>query len=153
MNHQLVFVAVMWLCSGYAVLRGGGPERASAALMLISANVSELVLSPATFSASRFSHLEAGVFVVDLIDYAASLLIMLRAERFWTIWMSALFGVELLAHLLAIPGLPSLNLTYAILERIWGYPLVLLPAIGAWRHRQRLKTYGADRSWSVSSSQ
>ena len=152
MTHEFVFAVILWLCEGYALVRGGAPERAGAALMLLSVYISGLVLSPAVSPTSRFSHLEVGLFLVDLIAYAASLVLMLRAERFWTIWLSALFGVELLAHVLAIPNSPSLNLTYAILEQVWGYPLALLPAIGAWRHQQRLKTYGTDRSWSVSSN-
>jgi hypothetical protein len=149
-NHKLVFDLLLLLCSGYALLRGGGPERAGAAIILLGSLASALVLSPKITPTSRFSHFELGVFIVDLAAYLASLIVMLRAERFWTIWMSALLGVELLTHLLAIPGTPKLNLTYAILETVWGYPLVLLPAIATWRHRRRLKLYGTDSSWSAS---
>lgn len=152
MNHQTVYVVFLCLCSGYALARGGGPERAAATLMLMSVAASAFSIPRTPTSAMlRFRHLEVSLFVNDLIAYAASVLLMLRSERFWTIWMSALFGVELSSHLLAMPGLPSLNLTYAILERVWGYPLALLPAIGTWRHRRRLTTYGEDRSWSGSS--
>jgi hypothetical protein len=149
-NHQLVYLVILLLSSGYALLRGGGPERAGASLVLLGSVLSVVLLSPKISPVSRFTRLESGVFLVDLLAYAASLILMLRANRFWTLWMTAMLGVELLAHLLAVPGMATFNLTYAIVERIWGYPLALLPAIGTWRHRQRLRRYGTDSSWSAS---
>jgi hypothetical protein len=148
MSHWLAYDLLLLGSSGYALLRGGGPERAGALLMLAGVFASTILVSPIVSPTSRFSHLEWRILCVDFAAYLASTALMLRANRYWTIWMSGIMGVGLLAHLLAIPGWPSLNLTYAILEKIWGYPLALLPAIGAWRHRGRLMKHGSDKSWN-----
>src|ERR1700754_1529532 len=110
MTHQVVFYALLGLCTGYALLSGGAPERIAALLFLGATALMPFVLSG---QHGRYSYVEVGALTVDAVMYVALLLVALRAERYWPIWMSAMQGVQLLGHGIGLLGFPLLNLSYA----------------------------------------
>jgi hypothetical protein len=147
MTHLVVFYALLGLCTGYALLFGGAPERIVALLFLGATALMPFVLSVQ----ARYTSLEAGALMVDAVMYVALLWLALRAERFWPIWMSAMQGVQLLGHGIGLLDSKLLNLSYAIIDHTICYPMMLLLMIGVQRHRARLVKTGADASWSTSS--
>jgi len=60
--------------------------------------------------------------------------------------------IQVLSHIpkIIIPEL--LPQAYFVIAAIWAYPMLIVLAIGTYRHQQRLQRYGADRSWSDFSS-
>jgi len=48
--------------------------------------------------------------------------------------------------MIVIPEL--LPQAYFVIAAIWAYPMLIVLAIGTYRHQQRLQRYGVDRSWS-----
>ena len=96
-------------------------------------------------------NLEVGVFIVDVVTFAIFVLIALRANRFWPLWVSAFLGLGVLGHLGRLVGPETFWWAYAVVLTIWSYPIVLLFALGAFLHRRRLTRHGADRSWATSS--
>jgi hypothetical protein len=142
------FLALLVLCTLYALWAGGGPERVGAAVYALSVVVTHLIR---TANGQRWLNVQIGEFTVDAVTFLAFVIIALRANRFWPLWVSAFLGLGVLGHLgrLAEPG--AFWWAYAVVLTIWSYPIVMLFALGAFLHRRRMKLYGADRSWVNSS--
>jgi hypothetical protein len=139
------FFTMLAICCGYAWLRGGAPERAGAAIFAAAAVLSTILASP---HPTRFASVEAGVLMVDLVMLLALVVLAIGAERFWPLWVAALQAVGAAAHVGRFAGHNVSGAAYAIVLALWSYPMLCLLALGTWRHQQRLKTFGSDRSWS-----
>ena len=146
MNYY--FLSLLALCTLYALWAGGGPERIGAAVYALSVAATHLIR---TANDQRWLNVAVGEFTVDALVFIAFILIALRANRFWPLWVSALLGISLLGHLGRLAGPDIFWWAYAVSLTIWSYPIVLLFALGTYLHRRRLARHGADRSW-VSSS-
>ncbi|NYT41997.1 hypothetical protein HZY97_14600 [Sphingomonas sp. R-74633] len=113
--------------------------------ILVSA-VAASILMPST-GAHRFYQLEVGLLTIDTCLFLAMTTLALKAQRYWPMWLAAVKFNTVVTHLLILsPTLPPWS--YAIANAAWSYPSPLLIAIGAIRHRQRLRRYGADPAWS-----
>lgn len=143
MNYY--FAALLLACCLFAFVAGGAPERLGAAAYTIACFASHLVVSA---PAVQFRSVERGVFVVDVLVFAAFVILALRAHRYWPIWVSALLGLGVLAHPARWAGPDTVPWAYQVIMSIWSYPILALIAIGTFNHRRRLAKSGADRSWS-----
>ena len=128
--YHLLLVAV----SAYAFLRGRSDERMAAAICIIATIATRLVLSPVT---SRYSGIEFGVFIVDLLTLAGFVAIALRTDRFWPLWVAGLQLTTLVAHMLKAIKIDLLPHAYAAAGRFWVYPIFLIIVVGTWRSHQR----------------
>lgn len=146
MIRFILFSVLLVLACGYALMRGGAPERIAAAILFLGS-----VLSPLVASAwlTRFQHVEHGMLMVDLIVFALFFILALTTRRFWPLWMTAMQGVNLVSHLSILA--PD------VIPRVYGnavtlsiYPMLLVLVVATWRHQRRLAAYGADSSWAVS---
>jgi hypothetical protein len=139
------YYTLLLLCWSYAALRGGAPERIGATVILAG---SLLTLATLSTRSSSYGSVETGVFVVDLACLTAFLVLALRAERFWPTWVAALQLLGTSGHLVKLVDPTLLPRAYAFAAIFWTYPMLLLLVLGTWRHQQRLKRFGVDRSWS-----
>jgi len=142
-----VFYVMLACTCVYALAKGGAPERLGAAVFIAG-----FLLSRAAISArpARFMSVELGVLAVDLAMLAALLVLALRAERFWPIWMTALHIVSTAGHALRAFDPAIVPLAYAFAMAFWSYPMLLLLVAATWCHQRRLKRNGVDISWSSS---
>jgi hypothetical protein len=142
--NKIVYFALLMACCLYALARGGTPERAAVGI-LVSAVVAT-VLSHST-GTHRFYQLEISLLAIDASLFLAITALAMKAQRYWPIWLAAVKLNTVITHLLILsPTLPPWS--YAIANAAWSYPSPLLIAIGAMRHRQRLRRFGADPAWS-----
>lgn len=148
MIHRLLFFAILILCVAYALRRGGAPERVGAAVIIAGYLLTILVQRA---YADRFNSIGFGVLLVDILVFAAFLILSLRANRFWPIWMTGLQGVSVMIHAAITLNPGVIPWAYAFGLAIWSYPILILLAVATRRHRERLAATGADRSWSASS--
>lgn len=149
MLHSLVFLGLLIACCGYAFARGGGPERIAASIFAIGSILSALLLSSWT---TMYNSIEVKVFLVDFVGLLAFIALALRADRFWTLWLAALQAIETAGHAIKLLDPAIIPYGYALALAFWGYPTLLLIAVGTRRHQQRLQRFGIDRSWSSFSS-
>lgn len=132
----------------YALARGGAPERLAA--IVIAAGVGLTILFAGAWE-HRFAHVEYGILLADALVLAGLLAIALRAERFWPLWMS---GAQLLMVVLHLPILLNPDVkaqAYHHLQAGLSWLIVGMLIVATWRHRQRIRHAGTDRSWSASS--
>ncbi len=122
------------LTCGYALWRGHSDARVSASVCIVASVVTAFVLSP--FS-TRYAGVETGELIVDAIVLLAFILVALRSERFWPLWVAGFQLTSSTAHLLKSIDLGLMAQAYAAGARLWSYPILLIIAVGAWRGRRR----------------
>jgi hypothetical protein len=152
MTLATLFFLLLASAALYTMAAGGMPERLTTGLFIVAAVLTPLAENGAGPGGGGYAHLQLGVLLIDAALYAALLCLAAYSARFWPVWMSAMQGAEVLAHLLGVTGVPRMNLTYAIMVQAWSYPMIGLLVIATWRHQRRLKKDGDDPSWSFSSS-
>lgn len=145
MLRLIVFNLLLFGCFFYAWLRGGGPEKIAASVMLVGSLATPLFTSA---FAVRFTTVEVGILGVDVVVLAALLLVALFAERYWPLWVVALHAVGTAAHGVRMVDPTIMRWAYGFALAFWSYPMLGLIIFGTWRHQQRLARFGADKSWS-----
>lgn len=149
MVKLVLFNALLILCCSYALWRGGAPERIAAAIFVVGTALTRV----ATFySGSGFGVIEVGVLAVDVACLIGFLVLALRAERFWPLWVTALQIIGTAGHAVKLLAPDMIPWGYAFLLAAGSYPMLLLIALGTWRHQQRLTRNGVDPSWSTFSA-
>jgi hypothetical protein len=146
MTRLLIFGGLLIGSCGYALLRGGAPERIVGAALLAAAAASALSFSELPI---RFFHLEFGVLLVDLVLLGVLVAVALFADRGWPLLLAGLQLSAIGAHVIKTFDWNMIRVTYAVAIAMWSYPMLIALAIGTWRHRQRLKAQGYDVAWSV----
>ena len=134
MLHPIIYHALLIAVCAYAFLRGRRDERFAAAICLLATLATRLALSPVT---SRYSGVETGVFLVDLLTLGGFTFIALRTDRFWPLWVAGIQLTTMLAHGLKAIELDLIPEAYAAAARFWVYPIFLIIFIGTWRSHQR----------------
>jgi hypothetical protein len=139
-----LFFPVLILCCGYAIARGGPPERLCAAVLVIGTALTILAAPPPD---QRFRHLELGIFMVDVISLFGFMGIALFAERYWPMWMTSMQLVAVMSHATSLLTSTPLPWAYAVAIAFWSYPMLVLLAWGTARHRSRVRQFDSDRAW------
>lgn len=140
----LIMFAATFLGSGYAVVRGGPPERWGGAMFFLNAVVSNIALY---LSKRQFMVPEISLMAIDVIYLITLVALALRAQRYWPLWAAAFQLDAVLTHFLMFSKATP-PFSYAFALWLWSLPLPLLMAAGAWRHRRRLKLWGDDPAWT-----
>jgi hypothetical protein len=143
------YLAILFSCWLYAMLRGGSPERIGASIIGIGSVLSLIAVSS---PAGRFASVEIGVFLVDVAALVGFLVLALRAERLWPLWVTAFQMIGTAGHAVKLASPEVIPVAYAFILAFWTYPMLLIIVVGTWQHRKRLERRGVDRSWSSFSS-
>lgn len=133
MNPTLYWSLLALTC-GYALMRGQGDERLTAAVCIAASILTPIVLSPI---AERYARIESGELLIDCAVLAAFTLVALRSDRFWPLWLAGLQLPTSLAHFLKAVHLDMMPSAYAVAERFWSYPILIILAVGTWRGNRR----------------
>lgn len=129
-----LFRTLLVLVALYAFLRGSRDERIVGAILVVGVFATHLAWSPLS---QRFGGLETGVMAVDVIVFVGFLWVALRSVRFWPLWIAALQLTTLLGHVLKAIESDLFSRAYGAALMFWGYPILLILAIGTWRGQRR----------------
>jgi hypothetical protein len=144
MMRVVIFYLMLLGSCGYAIWRGGPPER-TAGWLLIGAALLTLAVGHPT----QYSHIELGVFVIDISLLIALIWVALKADRFWPMVLAALHLDSTAIHILKLFDADLIGVTYAVMIVVWSYPMMIVLAVGTLRHQRRLAQFGEDRAWSL----
>ena len=133
--NPLLYWSILILSCGYAMFRGRADERMVAGVCIAASVISVAVLSPMSV---RYTTIEKGEMAVDLVVLAVFLLVALRSDRFWPLWITGLQLTTILAHMLKAVDFKLLPFAYGAAERFWSYPILIIIAVGAWRQHRRM---------------
>lgn len=139
------FFSLLAVVCFYSTVKGGPPERWAVVIFIAGIALSVLAASP---SDNRFTNPEIGILIADIAILAAFVMLALNGERYWTLWICAMQVIQVLSHIpkMIIPEM--LPQAYHLTIAFWVYPMLLALTIGTYRHRRRLRQFGADKSWS-----
>ena len=143
MVRILIFNSLYIVSMLFAIARGGAPERIGAAILIADFQLSAWVVAPMS---TRFNGVEWPMFAVDSAAFLALYILSLLSTRYWPAWMAAIQGCVALSHLAGL-RLEIIPWAYGMAVAGWAYAMLLILAVGTWRHRQRIRCYGADPAW------
>jgi hypothetical protein len=119
----------------YAFFRGSRDEREVGVICVVGALLTHLLISPL---AERFETVETPVMVVDVAVFAGFLMVALRSERFWPLWVAGLQLTTMMGHVLKAMDSSLLPRAYGAALSFWANAIVLILAAGTWRRQRRL---------------
>ena len=134
MHRYILFWAILLISCGYALWRGRRYERIAAIVFLSASTVS--VAGHLLFEV-RYESIDVGEVVVDSAVLIAVMIIALVSDRFWPLWIAGLQLVDSMAHFMKVIDVHLPPWGYAIAERFWSYPILIVLFIGAWRQHRR----------------
>ena len=144
---RILFFNLLLLGScGYAILRGGAPERITGWLLIAATVLTPLA---ARGLATRYVQAELGIFIVDVALLTALTIVALKADRLWPMILAAMQLDTTAVHILKLVDADMIRITYALMIAAWSYPMLFILAVGTMRHRRRLARFGEDRAWSL----
>lgn len=145
LRMRIIFASFLFLaCVGYALWKGGRPERAVALTFILMIGADPFVhsLTPATYV-----DLDPGHFIIDFVGWAVLLYVALRALRLWPLWVSSLQTISLIAHVIKLLNYSIHPLVYAIMQVSSSYLLLTVLTIGTYCHQKTLHRIGSDLPW------
>lgn len=145
MTHVWLFNLLLLAVCGYALWAGGAPERWTAVLFVAGVVLTTLIPFQQRHS---FHAVFWPLLAVDVLVLAGLVGIALRADRYWPLYVSALHGLTIAIHGVKAIQPSLVPWMYAGASGKLAYPMLLLLAVGAVRHRHRLARYGSDPDWS-----
>lgn len=149
MLHVLFFYTVLLLACGYAGWRGGAPERCAAAI-LVAGTIATWAVAIGWRGAwlGHFRKAEYGILLVDCAMLVALAAVAALADRFWPLWLTAIHGFGVVAHIAKALAPDILPGVYKVEHAFSAYPGLLLLAAATHWHRGRMRATGRDNAWS-----
>jgi hypothetical protein len=144
MIHMLAFAAAFVACLIFALFAGGKPERAAMAAQLVALLLS---LSAISFRAIPVSGLPIGLALVDVGLALALCILALRANRIWPIVLAGMQVATIFAHLGRLLSFPLPAAGYVIFVQFWAWPMLIVTAIGTYKHHARARRFGEEPDW------
>lgn len=141
-----IFWTVFSIAVGFALWKGGPPERLGAAVLLAMAVIqpmAHLVLP------LRFDRFDVVGFVVDLMAFVGMTAIALYADRMWPLWTAALQLLACAAHVVRLLSIDIRLLTYGTMKGWPTFAALFVLVVGTAMHRRRLRRRGSDPSWAI----
>lgn len=130
--RPMLYGLIMWAVTLYAFRKGGWEERLAAISSVISSYLSVLVADPN----GSFLHVEGPMAIVDTCSLALLMLIALRSNKFWPLWIAAIQGVSVLGHLAPlIPNMQRATSYNAV--ALWSYPAWIILAFAVRNHNRQ----------------
>lgn len=128
----LIFFGLVLAVLLLAWLRGRSDERWAAITCLVGAL---LTLATVPDLPVRFDHFQAITFAIDCGVLIAFVVIALRSDRFWPLWVAGLQLTTTVVHLLKLIAPDLMPFVFGAALAFWSYPILLLIGVGAWRTR------------------
>jgi hypothetical protein len=134
--RQILYGVLMWTVFIYALRRGGWAERLATGSTVAAAYLTVLAYSP---MAIRYKHVEMPVLLIDTSLFLLFVLMSLRSQKFWPLWLAAMQALTVFAHL--SPFIPHmLPWGYWRAGSVWGWLKLIVLAFVIHRNSSANRT-------------
>lgn len=144
MIHMFAFTVAFIACLGYAIYAGGKPERAAILAQLVALLLS---LAAISFGSIPVRGLPIGLALVDFSLALALTILAMKANRFWTIVLAGMQVATIFAHFARLLAFPLPAAGYVIFVQFWSWPMLMVTAIGTYKHQSRKRKFGEEPDW------
>ncbi|NBB14550.1 hypothetical protein GVN21_04145 [Caulobacter sp. SLTY] len=127
----IVSFGIAVLVNGFAVWKGGPPERLTGIFLFVSAQITFLVAD------RRWMDVQFAVMCIDILAFGLFVALALFADRWWTLWTAGLQGLGVVIHLAFWAQQKVISLVYATALNLIGYAIFLTLVIGTIAHIRR----------------
>jgi hypothetical protein len=132
----MITLTIFWIVLigivSFVLRHGGQPEKVGLAIMVSGTVLSSLVVSAMSV---RFTSVELGIVLVDMVMLVALFLLAMTSTRFWPLWATSFHCAGVTTHLAASMSENALTNAYALLQGFWAYPVLFTLFLGTWTHR------------------
>jgi hypothetical protein len=135
MGRLIIYYVLLFGSCGYAFWRGKTEARIVASAFFVGSFATIAIRS---HSSGSYSSLEMGVFVIDVACFLVFTYSALISDRFWPLWVSGLQLTTSFGHIMKVLDTHLLPMAYAAALRFWGYPILIILAVGVWRSQRRV---------------
>jgi hypothetical protein len=132
-----------------AFWRGAAPER-QAAFVFIGMFVTDRMYHWIFGTGLFFLRANSGHILIDAIALGAFVVIALRANRFYPLWLASFQLMTIASHIVRAINPRMLNGAYAVLAYAPSYLEVTVFAVGVVLHLRRQRKFGQYQSWQDS---
>lgn len=129
-----IFLTLLVLSCGYALWRGNRDARVVAAACALATLATHFAIAPLR---DRYNSVEEGVLLVDALTLLVFVLVALRSDRFWPLWVAGLQLTAAIGHVLKGVHLDLVPRAYGAALHFWSYPILLILVVGTFRNQQR----------------
>lgn len=136
MDLPLWFVAnfgTAFLVCGYAMLRGGGPEKL-VGIFLLGANILTFVIPD-----RRWNDVQFGVMALDIVAFVLFVALAMVVDRWWTLFLAGFQGLCVLLHLAFWAQMRITSFVYSTGLNLIGYAVFATLLAGTVAHARRLR--------------
>lgn len=123
--------SVTFLVTGFAMWRGGGPERVVGLLVLVC-TILTFVLPD-----RRWNDVQYSMMFLDIVFFLVLIGLALLADRWWTLFAAAVQGLAVMLHLAFWAQMKITSLVYTTGINIVGHMLLLTILVGTISHVRR----------------
>lgn len=139
MTRYVLQLGILLLIAAYATRSGGKPERGAAAILLAMV-IFDSIYHALPGQQGIYYDVDFAHAVNDVLALIAMIVLALRADRFWTLWLGALQLIATLSHVIRALEVEMYPIVYAIIIRgpFWGQMIVVV--LGTWlyaRHQRQ----------------
>ena len=128
-------IALLFILAALSFAKGGRPEKAVATVM-----VSMFLLdfpNHALLGYGSYSSVNIGHLVTETAAMIALVMIALKVDRFWTLWVASAQLISVVSHVLRLMAVDMNPFIYAVMSR-WPFVVMLmLLAYGTLSHALR----------------
>ena len=140
----LAFIAILILSVSFALVRGGGPEKWGA---MVIVTMTMIQVGSRFFEHQRFHSVDLTSVIVDAYGVIGFGAIALYARRAWPIWATSLQILSLSSHFARQADAEVSPMVYALMKSSPTFFVLLALFVGAVAHRRRLRVHGKDPGW------
>ena len=145
--REYVYYPLLLGVSIFAFWKGGGPERALAALIWLAMIIPHRAFHWITGELDGHTHLDAFHVGMGGVVAVGAILVALHANRTYPLWFAGLQLISMQSHFARALTSDIAPIAYATMQIAPFYLMLVALGIGTWRHDRRLRRYGPYRDW------
>jgi hypothetical protein len=123
--HQAVWIVAIAGVSGYALWRGGPPERLVGAVNLVAWLITRVVEDRKDWFDTQW-----GILSVDIVFLAVLVWLALTRDRWWILFAAAFQLLGVVTHMAILADTQVRSLAYLRSLAIWSYLVLAALAVG-----------------------